>query len=343
MKNASINPSSTLQTIKVTALSLLALAAISNTAFAQSKSNMQAAEHSAKMFDLATRGSETLSHADAKEVLDMLSEDMESKGYKLTFSNPLPTVVFNPGIALHDDGKPLSRKAKKRIIQRLQQSLAHEGYVIDFANQLPSIERLPLDATHDTAIDTSNDAAEQAQYKAALKPLAQKILASGNVNQAVQFIQSYEQDVENELVDAGKLNKAQVLDATETKQMLADISDDMAHSGYKITFANPLPKITFDPSQSVYDASKPLTAKLKRKLLDDMQQSLEMDGIRVNFSKNAPMIERISLADAAYDKAEEKAELKMLAQAVLSSGSVDNAIDILANYGDDFDDIDSLR
>lgn len=343
MKNAPVKPSSTLKAIKVTALSLLALAAISKTAFAQSNSNMQAAEHSAKMFDLATRGAETLSHADAKEVLDMVSEDMESKGYKLTFSKPLPTVVFNPEIALHDDGKTLSRKAQTRIIQRLQQSLANEGFVIDFANQLPRIERLPLDAAHDTAIDTSNDAAEQAQYKAALKPLAQKILASGNVNQAVQLIQSYEQDVENELAGMGNLNKTEVLDAAETKQMLADITDDMAHVGYKITFANPLPKITFNPSQSAYDASKPLTAKLKRNLLDDMQQSLEMDGILVNFSKNPPMIERVPLVDVSYNKAEAAAEVKMLAQAVLSSGNVDKAIDILANYGDDFDDIDSLR
>lgn len=343
MKNASEKPSSTLKAIKVTALSLVTLAAISNTAFAQSNSNMQAAEHSAKMFDLATRGSETLSQADAKEVLDMLSEDMESKGYKLTFSKPLPTVVFNPEIALHDDGKTLSLKAQKRIIQRLQQSLANEGFVIDFANQLPSIERLPLDVAHDIEIDTINDAAEQAQYKVALKPLAQKILASGNVNQAVQLIQLYEQDVENELADIGHFNKAEVLDAAETKQMLADITDDMAHLGYKITFANPLPKITFNPSQSAYDASKPLTAKFKRKLLDDMQQSLEMDGMLVNFSKNPPMIERVPFANTIYDKAEAEADLKILAQAVLSSGNVDNAIDILANYGDDFDDIDSLR
>lgn len=349
MKNTSIQPNSTLQAIKVTALSLVAVTAITNTAFAQSNKHIQVIELSAEKFELATRGAETLSHADTKEMLDMLAEDMEAKGYKLTFSKPLPKVVFNPEMALHDEDKPLSRQAQKRIVRRLQQTLANEGFVIDFANQLPRIERLPFDAKCDTAIetdietDTMNDAAEQALYKEELKPLAQKMLASGNVNQAIQLMQSYEQEAANELAGAGNLNKAEVLNAAETKQMLADITDEMADVGYKITFAKALPKITFNPSQSIYDASKPLTAKLKRQLLDDMQQSLAMDGITVRFSNNPPQIERVPLADADYDAAEVAAERKSLAQAVLASGNVDKAVDILAHYTDAFDDIDSIK
>lgn len=293
-----------------------------------------------------------LSEAESKEILQELTEDMAAEGIKVTFSktpkmrydatlnanlkelekaaNEFEATVNQTDISAHDSNfdsnkTPLTQKEQKKILTDVLNDLAFDGLNIDFGTQPPKIEHL-------TVADVQAEEAEnKAKYQASLQQVATSMLNSGNVANAVKVYEKH----------------AHAFDTDVTKQALTMVQDELASMGYKASFYGTA-KVTIDELAEQENNSKPLIATDKQDIIADMQAQLAETGIITDLSKSKPRIERLPQPELAGDFDEKEfteleknymSELNQMAKKVLNSGSLNKAVDIIANYEQADEDI----
>lgn len=139
------------------------------------------------------------------------------------------------------------------------------------------------------------------------------------------------------------------LSAAETKEVLHELTEDMAAKGIKVAFQN-TPKMTYDVSlnadldelaraaervdinatgsdDTAWQTLAPLTQQAQRQILANVLKDLSADGMHVDFGNQPPKIEHLTVDndDAQTDDAQYKATLKDIATEMLNSGSAANA------------------
>lgn len=291
--------------------------------------------------------SSVLSKQDTQEVIEELADEMAASGYKVSFST-LPTLSYDESQDIElenifkklDAGQTLNNNDKQLLIKDMQTMLAMDGIFID------KPENLRLQPMSTQALEKLEQSYE-AEYYANLKNLAKQMRDAGSVAKAEQILTKFYnefEDFDDIVANDTQLDtsKVEVLNKQQTKELFDDLSYELAAMGYKLTYTD-MPTVTIKPltynlNMDAFEMgdSTPLNAKQKSQLTDDMKQLLAIGGISADFNHSAPEIEAMSFNDIeskmAEDEAMFKAALNKLTKDVLNSRSVNEAVDLLAEF-----------
>lgn len=160
---------------------------------------------------------------------------------------------------------------------------------------------------------------------------------------------------------AGNYKAGAQLSAAETKEVLHELTEDMAAEGIKVSFAN-TPKMSYDASLSEdiaeleraakgidsnslsnnsaeLEALAPLSKQAQGEVLATVLKDLANSGVTVNFGSQTPTIAHLNSNDfdTKAEAAQYRETLKNIATDMLNSGSAANAAKVYeqANHGTD--------
>lgn len=160
---------------------------------------------------------------------------------------------------------------------------------------------------------------------------------------------------------AGNYKAGEQLSAAETKEVLHELTEDMAAEGIKVSFAN-TPKMSYDATLSAdiaeleraaegidsnslsnesaeLEALAPLSKQAQGEVLATVLKDLADSGVTVNFGSQTPTIAHLNATDfdTKAEAAQYRATLKNIATDMLNSGSAANAAKVYeqANHGSD--------